>query len=61
MTIAEIHGKLSSSGSNISDRLEDLLTADVFGCLRYLPFEKGFQKILTRAQRCFVDDTVLRA
>lgn len=50
MTIAEIHGKISSSGSNISDRLEDLLTSDVFGCLRYLPFEKGFQKILTQAQ-----------
>ena len=50
MTIAEIHGKISSSGSNISDRSEDLLTSDVFGCLRYLPFEKGFQKILTQAQ-----------
>ena len=50
MTIAEIRGKLSSSGSNISDRREDLLTSDVFGCLRYLPFEKGFQKILTQAQ-----------
>ena len=51
MTIAEIRGKLSSSGSNLSDRREDLLTADVFGCLRYLPFKKGFQKVLTRAQR----------
>ena len=51
MTIAEIHGKLSSSGSNISDRLEDLLTADVFGCLRYIPFKEGFQEILTQAQR----------
>ena len=50
MTIAEIYGKISSSGSNISDRREDLLTSDVFGCLRYIPFEKGFQKILTRAQ-----------
>lgn len=51
MTIAEIHGKLSSSGSNISDRREDLLTADVFGCLRYIPFDKGLLKILTKAQR----------
>ena len=50
MTIAEIHGKISSSGSNISDRREDLLTSDVFGCLRYIPFDKGFQKILTQAQ-----------
>ena len=56
MTIAEIHGKLSSAGSNISDRREDLLTADVFGCLRYLPFETGCQKILTKARRCFITD-----
>jgi hypothetical protein len=35
MTIAEIHGKLSSSGSNISDRLEDLLTSDVFSTFKY--------------------------
>ena len=51
MTIAEIHGKLSSSGSNISDRREDLLTADVFGCLRYIPFNKGLLNILNKAQR----------
>lgn len=37
MTVAELHGKLSRSGSNLHDRLEDLLTADVFGPLRYLP------------------------
>ena len=60
MTIAEIRGKLSSSGSNISDRREDLLTADVFGCLRYLPFDKGFRKILTKARRCFIDGDVQR-
>lgn len=51
MTIAEIYGKISSSGSNISDRSEDLLTSDVFGCLRYIPFKEGFQKILAQAQR----------
>lgn len=26
MTVAELHGKLSASGSNVHDRLEDLLT-----------------------------------
>ncbi|MCD4708426.1 MAG: hypothetical protein K8S62_11905 [Candidatus Sabulitectum sp.] len=36
MTVAEIHGKIASSGSNISDRLEDLLTSDVFGTCKYL-------------------------
>ena len=50
MTIAEIHGKISSSGSNLSDRLEDLLTSDVFGPLRYLPFADGFQHILREAR-----------
>lgn len=34
--IAEIHGKISSTGSNLSDRLEDQLIGDVFGALRYL-------------------------
>lgn len=34
--IAEIYGKISSTGSNLSDRLEDQLTGDVFGSLRYL-------------------------
>ncbi|MDA8014554.1 MAG: hypothetical protein MPK09_02945 [Gammaproteobacteria bacterium] len=50
MTIAEIHGKISGSGSNLSDRLEDLLTSDVFGPLRYLPFADGFQHIFREAR-----------
>ena len=44
--IAEIHNKISATGSNLNDRLEDQLTGDFFGTLRYLPFEKGLQKIL---------------
>jgi len=36
MSIAEIHGKISSLGSNISDKQEDLLTSDVFGTFKYL-------------------------
>jgi len=36
MTIAEIHGKISQSGSNLSDCLEDLLTSDVFTACKYL-------------------------
>ena len=35
MTIAELHGKISSSGANLHERLEDLLTSDVFGTLLY--------------------------
>lgn len=44
--IAEIHGKISSSGSNLSDRMEDKLTGNFFGNLRYLPYEKGFKLLL---------------
>lgn len=44
--LAEIHGKISSTGSNLSDRLEDKLTGDFFGTLRYLPFEHGLKNIL---------------
>jgi len=37
MTIAEIRGKISDTGTNLSERMEDLLTSDIFGCMRYLP------------------------
>lgn len=47
--IAELHGKISSSGSNLSDRLEDKLTGDVFGALRYMPFNLGMAQILRTA------------
>ena len=44
--IAEIYHKISSSGTNLTDRLEDKLTGDVFGHLRYLPYEFGLQPVL---------------
>lgn len=44
--LAELHGKLSADGS-FSDRLEDQLTGDIFGALRYLPFELGMGPILS--------------
>jgi hypothetical protein len=47
--LAEIHGKISSEGSNLSERLEDQLTANVFGTLRYLPFHKGIKPIFSKA------------
>ncbi len=43
MTIAELHGKLSSTRpASINDRLEDLLTSDVFGTMKYAGWENGF-------------------
>lgn len=48
--IAELHGKISSTGSNLHDRLEDNLTGDIFGSLRYLPFDIGIAPILSAAR-----------
>lgn len=44
--IAEIKGKVSSYGSNLHDRLEDDLTGNVFGTLRYMSFNHGLKQIL---------------
>ncbi|HEV8597300.1 MAG TPA: hypothetical protein VGR23_06220 [Candidatus Dormibacteraeota bacterium] len=40
MTLAELHGKLSPE--TVDDRLEDLLTSDVFGTMRYAGWDVGF-------------------
>ncbi len=50
VTIAEIRGKISEGGSNLSERMEDLLTADTFGCFRYLPPEKALIPFLSTAK-----------
>ncbi len=49
--IAEIHGKISSSSSNLSSRLEDQLTGDVFGALRYIDPIYGLFPILRNGCR----------
>lgn len=46
MMIAELHNKISSSYSNLTEKSEDELTGNFFGCLRYIPFNKGLKKIL---------------
>lgn len=46
--IAELNGKISSNGSNLSDKLEDKLTGDFFGALRYISFNKVMKQILKR-------------
>jgi len=48
--IAELHGKISSTGSNLNDKLEDNLTGNIFGSLRYLPFELGIAPVLSAAR-----------
>ena len=47
--MAEIHGKISETGTNLSERMEDLLTSDIFGCMRYLPPQKVLLPFLRRA------------
>ncbi|MBT2686019.1 hypothetical protein [Bacillus sp. ISL-37] len=47
--IAEIGGKISRRGSNLSERLEDDLTGNVFGALRYIPFSKGLGEVLANS------------
>ena len=49
--VEEFYGKISRSGSNLSDNLEDKLTGDFFGTLRYLEFCDGLQPILCGALR----------
>lgn len=55
MPIAEIHGKISRSGSNLSERMEDLLTSYVFGNSRYLPASQYLIPVL-RASTKFSGD-----
>ncbi len=50
VTIAEIRGKISATGTNLSERMEDLLTSDVLGCMRYLPPQKALIPFLRMAR-----------
>ena len=49
--VEEFYGKISRSGSNLSDSLEDKLTGDFFGTFRYMDFCDGLQPILCGALR----------
>ncbi len=49
--LADIHGKISESGSNLTDRLEDYLTGTFFGTLRYISFHKGLGALLSRTMK----------
>lgn len=49
MTIAELHGKISSSGRNLHDQMEDLLTSDVFSACKYLRPSKLLLPFLSTA------------
>jgi len=47
--IADIRGKISRLGSNLTERLEDNLTGNVFDVLRYIPFSPILGEILVNA------------
>ena len=44
--IAEIKGKLWQTGHNLNESLEDNLTGNFFGALRYIPFDLALRNIL---------------
>ena len=51
MTIAELHGKLSPKrAGGFYERMEDLLTSDVFGTMKYAGWEHGFLEWLKSAR-----------
>jgi len=51
MTIAELHGKLNPERpQGISERMEDLLTSDVFGTMRYAGWDNGFIDWIKKAE-----------
>ena len=51
MTIAELHGKLNpDSPCGAHERMEDLLTSDVFGTMKYAGWQYGFMNWLRSAQ-----------
>jgi hypothetical protein len=51
MTIAELHGKLSPHRQQgLHDRMEDLLTSDVFGAMKYAGWRYGFIQWLRSAE-----------
>ena len=50
MTVAEIRGKISEAGTSLSERMEDLLTSDIVGCMRYLPAQKTLIPFLQTAR-----------
>ena len=51
MTIAELHGKLAPDRpSGVHERMEDLLTSDVFSAMKYAGWEHGFLDWLLEAE-----------
>lgn len=48
-THAVINGKISSTGSNLTERLEDLMTSNIFQLLSYLPVKSGIIQVLSSA------------
>lgn len=47
--LAETKGKISTTGSNLTERLEDNLTGNILGTLRYLPFSIALGPILEKS------------
>lgn len=48
--LAELNGKLGGDNIMRSERLEDELTGNFFGTIRYIPYNTGLKKVLAYAQ-----------
>jgi hypothetical protein len=58
MTIAELRGKLNPERpQGVSERMEDLLTSDVFGTMKYVGWDKGFIDWIKTAEAAPVSPT----
>ncbi len=58
MTIAELHGKLNPERpQGVSERMEDLLTSDVFGTMKYAGWDNGFIDWIKKAEAAPVSPT----
>jgi len=58
MTIAELHGKLNPlRPQGVSERMEDLLTSDVFGTMKYAGWDNGFIDWIKKAEPAPISPT----
>ena len=56
--LAELHGKISRSGSNLRTTSEDNLTGNVFGVLRYVSFNRLMKPLLLSSLCATSEDTL---
>lgn len=59
--LAELHGKISHSGSNLRNTSEDNLTGNVFGALRYASFNQVMKPLLISSLSSWTESALQEA